>query len=190
MPPRSYFVDGGGKSVAGVPPRSVGCGRQYKRYITPPRENRTYFMRIRKKKRRRKKNKEPSQNTQNSTRSHSKQPHDAAVCGRSSLDGLYLVGLVPCYHPVCHLLRAVVNNRIFPTTTVAPFLPIPSHSTRNGCLARPTLLCFILVLPDHEQFGCSEDPPLPLTRVLCSNWPQRSLDSKQQRGALCGSLGG
>ena len=48
----------------------------------------------------------------------------------------------------------------------------------------------VLVPPDHEPFGCFEDPPVPLARLLCANGSKRGLSSKHQRGVFGGPLGG
>ena len=43
---------------------------------------------------------------------------------------------------------------------------------------------------DRELFACFEEPPVPLTRLLCCNGPHRGLYSKHQRGKYRRPLGG
>ena len=38
--------------------------------------------------------------------------------------------------------------------------------------------------PDHEEFDCFEEAPVPLARLSRCNLPQRGLNSKHQRGVF------
>ena len=70
------------------------------------------------------------------------------------------------------------------TPHVAPLPPSPLDTTHGVCAALPIQLWLRLVPPHHQPFGCFEDPPVPLSRLVCCSGPQSGPNSTHQGGKL------
>ena len=63
------------------------------------------------------------------------------------------------------------------------------YATHPGCAALRAHFLLIYVPPGHEPFGCSEDHPVPLARLLCCMDAQYGFNSKLPWGIFRGAFG-
>ena len=75
-----------------------------------------------------------------------------------------------------------------------PPSPLPLLSALStmhpGGAALRARFCLLYVSPGHEPFGCFEDPPVPLPRLLCCMDPQCGFKPKLPWEVFRGAFGG
>ena len=94
---------------------------------------------------------------------------------------------------VCRLLLLAFFNKE-KAVSLLPALSLPFRLRASRIQAaralRTRLFLLLYVPPGHAPFGCSEDPPVLLARLLCCMGPQYGLNSKLPWGIFRGSFGG
>ena len=94
---------------------------------------------------------------------------------------------------VCRLLLLAFFNKE-KAVSLLPALSLPFRLRASRIQAaralRTRFFLLFYVPPGHAPFGCSEDPPVPLARLLCCKGQQYGLNSKLPWGIFRGSFGG